>query len=814
MSTPPAAPSRAVNGSPGNQGLDDSAAQLRLFLRLLVPVAGGFGVTEVIVGLVYGEAAALVGAAALMAFAAWTAGWCLPRVGRVPIEPLALRLAIAMFVPIVAGGLLLRESVAVATLLPVAVALPYLGRRTLVELGLLALGVTILAGAANDVLPTADSIPWALRTALNLASSTAVFGMVALLVGQFAGRLRSTTHELANVIDLSTRLAQTLDPREVGDLTARYVALATGADECGICYWDEASDRILTYGYYPPERRAGVDEVYLLADYPATRAVLERHQPMVVDDTDPAADPAEVAYLHSIGQRSMATVPLLAKGRALGAIEATSRHPTHFDEGRVRLAQTLAVEAGMALENARLYEELRHLAFHDSLTGLANRALFQDRVEHAVTRRPGDEPGLVAVLFLDLDDFKTVNESLGHVGGDQLLAAVGDRIRACLRASDTAARLGGDEFAILLEDLRDESEATHVAQRVIDALRPPIRIGGTAAVIATSIGIAASPPGQDGVTELLRNADFAMYQAKHRGKGRYEVFRPILREAASERAALEALLNGAEDRDELRLHYQPVVDLTDGAIVGLEALVRWQAPGRGLLMPTDFIAIAEESGAIVRMGRWVLERACRETREWQAAFDLDGLTVGVNLSARQFQHPDLVAEVGAALTASGLEPSRLILEITESVLMQTTTSTIGKLADLRRIGVRLAIDDFGTGYSSLGYLQRFPVDMLKIDKTFIDGIGQRGNRPVLARAIVQLGRALGLQVVAEGIERPEQSAILRRLGCTRGQGYLYARPLAPSELRPLLAGRTLGLPGEGSGRPGEPIPIRRARGVA
>jgi diguanylate cyclase (GGDEF)-like protein len=815
MSVPTAVPPHAPSGAPSALGLDEGSAQLRLFLRLVIPVATGFAVVETVLGLAYGEVTAIVGASGLVAFAGWAGGWCLPRIGRVPIERLALRLAIAMYLPIVTSGLLLRDAGAITTLLPVAVALPYLGRRTLVELGLLALGVTILAGAANELLPTAESIPLAIRAALNLASITVVFGLVALLVGQFAARLRSTTQELASVIDLSTQLAQTLDQREIGDLTARYVALATGADECGICYWDQTTDRILTYGYYPPERRAGIDDAYELDDYPATRAVLERQRMMVVNDTDPAADPAEVAYLHSIGQRSMATLPLLAKGRALGAIEATSRQPAFFDERRVRLAQTLAAEAGMALENARLYEELRHQAFHDSLTGLANRALFRDRVEHAVARRPVGEPGLVAVLFLDLDDFKTVNESLGHVGGDQLLAAVGERIRACLRASDTAARLGGDEFAILLEDLRDESEATHVAQRVIDALRPPIRIGSTAAVIATSIGIAASPPGQDGATELLRNADFAMYQAKHRGKGRYEVFRPSLREAVSERAALEALMQGAEERDELRLLYQPIVDMADGSIVGIEALVRWQAPGRGLLMPADFIGLAEESGLIVQIGRWVLERACRETQAWRTAFDLDGLTVGVNLSARQFQHPDLVAEVGAALASSGLEPSRLILEITESVLMQTTTSTIGKLADLRRIGVRLAIDDFGTGYSSLGYLERFPVDILKIDKTFIDGIGERGNRPVLARAIVQLGRALDLQVVAEGIERQEQATVLRRLGCTRGQGYLYARPLTHDELEPILAVGSIALPGQPTGRTGaEPIPIRRSRGVA
>ncbi len=808
-------------------GLDDGAVQLRLFLRLVVPAALAFAACEGLIAALYRDLPAFIGAIGLTVFGIWTAVWCLPRVGRVPIDRLVFRLALATYLPIVVGGLLLRDAVAIATLLPVAIALPYVGRRRLVQLGALSVAVAAFIGGAADLVPNNASVPWALVTTLNVIGIATVFGLIALLVGQFATRLRSTTHELANVIELSTELAQTLDPREIGDLTARFVAVATGADECGICYWDEAADSILTYGYYPPERRGAVDEAYPLADYPATRAVLEKQQTMIVNDTDPTADAAEIAYLQSIGHRSMATLPLVAKGRSLGAIEATSRRPEFFDDRRLRLAQTLAAEAGMALENARLYEELRHQAFHDGLTGLANRALFQDRVEHAVVRRPGLDAGLVAVLFLDLDDFKTINESLGHAGGDQLLTAVAERLRTCLRASDTAARLGGDEFAILLEDLRDESEATNVAQRVIDALRPPIRIGGTAAVIATSIGIAVSPRGEDGATELLRNADFAMYQAKHGGKGRYEIFRPSLREAVTERAALEALMRGAEERDELRLHYQPVIDLTTGEIVGLEALVRWEAPGRGLLMPADFIGLAEESGLIVQIGRWVLERACRETQAWRQALDLEALTVGVNLSARQFQHPDLVPEVSAALAASGLDPSRLILEITESVLMQTTTATIGKLADLRRIGVRLAIDDFGTGYSSLGYLERFPVDMLKIDKTFIDGIGERGNRPVLARAIVQLGRALGLQVVAEGIERPEQAGVLRRLGCTRGQGYLYSRPLPADELEPLLVGRRVAVPGrvvrgpeptttERDHRQGgsEPIPIRRSRGVA
>ncbi len=730
-----------------------------------------------------------------------------------PIDRLVVRLVLAMVPILVLAGMAQPGAGTIATLIPLAVALPYLDRRMLGRLTLFVVALAAFQAVGADLIPQTSTIPADIRGVLHVSGVIIAFGIVCLLVSQFADRLRTTGNELASVVALSNELAQTLDPREIGDLTARHVAETIGADECGICYWDDSGERVLTFGYYPPERRSAVDDAYDLADYPLSRRVLESQVAVTVSDDDPAADPAETAYLRSIGQRSMAIVPLVAKGRSLGAIEATSARPGFFDPRRIRLARTLAAEAGIALENARLYDELRHQAFHDGLTGLANRTLFRDRVEHAVARRPGAASGTVAVLFLDLDDFKTINESLGHHGGDELLAAVGERIRACLRPADTAARLGGDEFAILLEDLDDETEAMNVAQRLLDSLRSPIRIGETAATIAASIGIALTSAGGDDVGELLRNADFAMYQAKRGGKNRYEVFRAALREAATERARLEALLRGAEARDELRIHYQPIVDLANGAIVGVEALVRWQPAGRGLLMPVDFIGLAEDSGLIVQIGRWVLDRACRQTQAWRERYDLDGLSVSVNLSARQFQHPDLIAEVGAALAASDLEPSRLVLEITESVLMQTTAATIGKLADLRRLGVRLAIDDFGTGYSSLGYLERFPVDILKIDKTFIDGIGEPGGRPVLARAILQLGRALGLQVVAEGVERREQVVALRRLGCTRAQGHLFARPLPAEAVEPLLrAGRVDAVvPGWEQASAG-PIPIRPVAG--
>jgi diguanylate cyclase (GGDEF)-like protein len=450
------------------------------------------------------------------------------------------------------------------------------------------------------------------------------------------------------------------------------------------------------------------------------------------------------------------------------------------------LGRSLAQAAAIALDNARLYEELRHQAFHDGLTGLANRALFSDRVEHALARsiRTGS---IIGVLFVDLDDFKTVNDRFGHQAGDQLLRSIAERIVAILRPGDTAARLGGDEFAILLEDLHGQDDARLVAERLIHAIRTPTRLGDVDALVGASIGIALSTAGGELAPDLLRNADFAMYRAKGAGKGRYEVFEASMRAGIAERAELEQIIHGAVDRGELRVAYQPIVELATGRAVGAEALVRWHPAGRPMLMPADFITLAEENGQIVAIGRWVIEEACRLGRRWQNQLNDPAFGISVNLSARQFQHPDLVRDVKAALASTGLAPAALTLEITESVLMQHTSSTIDTLGELRAHGVRLAIDDFGTGYSSLSYLDRFSVDVLKIDRTFIDGFGADREGPVLVRAIIELAQALGLQVVAEGIERVDQLAPLRALGCELGQGYLFSRPMEADALSGLLA---------------------------
>jgi diguanylate cyclase (GGDEF)-like protein/PAS domain S-box-containing protein len=425
-----------------------------------------------------------------------------------------------------------------------------------------------------------------------------------------------------------------------------------------------------------------------------------------------------------------------------------------------------------------LEDELAHRAFHDSLTGLSNRAVFRDRVEHALARSARTDASLT-ILLLDLDGFKMVNDSLGHDAGDDLLVAVGARIQACGRASDTVARLGGDEFAILLEDEGDESRARTVADRVLRELAAPFEVRGRDVFVRASIGIAISTGGETNTDDLIRNADTAMYAAKAAGKGRYEFFQAVMHTRALLQFEVQVDLQRALDRDEFEVHYQPIIDFATGATSGMEALVRWQHPTRGLLPPIEFIGVAEESGLIVPLGKWVLAEACRQTAEWRGLYaEASALTVSVNLSTRQLLEPDLVHQVEEVLADSGLDPSALTLEITEGSLMQDVVLTAEKLHHLKELGVLLAIDDFGTGSSSLAYLRQFPIDLLKIDKSFVDQMTTAGSQgPALVRAIIELAETFHLQTVAEGIEIDEQLDELRLAGCHSGQGYLFARPL-------------------------------------
>ncbi len=432
-------------------------------------------------------------------------------------------------------------------------------------------------------------------------------------------------------------------------------------------------------------------------------------------------------------------------------------------------------------ERKALEEQLRQRAFHDPLTLLANRNLFRDRVHHALALARRDRPS-VAVMFLDLDNFKNVNDSLGHEAGDRLLQAAAHRLVQSTRASDTVARLGGDEFAILLEGLQSQGEAEQVALALVDAMDAPFTLGSTEVRVSASIGAAFSDPGAD-AESLLSNADIAMYHAKAAGKNRFVNFQVQMQETLHERLRLESDMNKALANGEFLIEYQPVVDLGTRCLLGVEALLRWQHPEFGMLMPARFISIAEECGFIQKLGRWVLFNACRELRDWRGSIaGGSGLRISVNISGRHLQHGNLIQDVTDALRESQLEPGNMVIELTESTMMYNTDTNLARLRELQRMGVRLAIDDFGTGYSSLSYLHRFPIDILKIDRSFVSRLTNSDNGPELARAVIMLGETLGLDTVAEGIETEAQVAALLQLGCVAGQGFLFSKAVPLQQL--------------------------------
>jgi diguanylate cyclase (GGDEF)-like protein len=496
------------------------------------------------------------------------------------------------------------------------------------------------------------------------------------------------------------------------------------------------------------------------------------------------AEPGALPELAADGLRAAMAAPIFERGEVVGSLAVASRRAGRtYSPGEREALTAFAEHAGLALNDAHAVAQTVHQAFHDSLTDLPNRALFLDRLEHAFTRSARADTEL-AVLFADLDGFKTVNDSLGHEAGDELLVLVAERLRGVLRAVDTAARFGGDEFAILIEGPRNGGLGRLLAERVLEAFQEPFALRGRQLYISMSIGIAE---GRGEMDHLLRNADLAMYQAKSRGKGRFEVFEPGMHAAVVERLELEVDLKHALDRDELVLHYQPVCRLDSGEVVGVEALVRWAHPVRGLLGPNDFIPLAEESRLILALGNQVLRKACQQAAAWQASHPgSEPLEIGVNLSGVQLEQPDLVDQVRTALGRARLQPSCLVLEITETALMADTDANIEKLEALKALGVQLAVDDFGTGYSSLEYLRRFPVDILKIAKSFVDDVAGPAEDAALVKTIVDLADGFGLRVIAEGIEQADQRERLIELGCELGQGFHFARPAPPAAIEPLL----------------------------
>jgi diguanylate cyclase (GGDEF)-like protein len=581
------------------------------------------------------------------------------------------------------------------------------------------------------------------------------------------------------LLTLSRELADVTSMEQMAANVARATPMVIDCDLVTIVLIDD--DQVArikgTHGFDPD-----VESFMLQVEFPVDDRVMTGFELHTIED----AAPDVRAVMAASQALALATVPVLIDGATAGcvvvAVRDTADRLTDNPEIEEQLGG-LAGQVSTALRNARLLDQIRHQALHDALTGLPNRSLILDRAEHLLLRcRRHHSP--VAALFIDLDGFKDVNDTMGHAAGDQLLRSVAARLTAAVRDCDTIARLGGDEFVVLTEGLALDAAPELVAQRILDVLREPFHLDGrsTPLTVGASIGIAVGDRATAG--ELLRDADVALYQAKAAGKGRYVVFAPEMQTAVTDRATMEMDLRGALDRGEFFLVYQPIFDLRSGTITGAEALLRWRDVERGVVAPDRFIPILEDTGMIHDIGRWVLNEACRQTAAWhREGFAIDA---SVNVSARQLERDTLVTDVVEALTLSGLPATSLIVEITETTIMRDAEATVRRLKGLKELGVRIAIDDFGTGYSSLAYLQQFPVDALKIDRSFINAIADSPESAALIHTLVQLGKTLGLQTLAEGIEDDDQVDQLQREECDSGQGFLFARPLEPDDLRQLL----------------------------
>ncbi len=519
---------------------------------------------------------------------------------------------------------------------------------------------------------------------------------------------------------------------------------------------------------------------YNLADTPCQRVIggSSCHYPRNLQQIFP-----KDYELVKLNAESYIGVPLInSSGTILGHLVVIDEIPIEDGSTELSILKIFAARAAAELERQKVEEKLAHDALHDRLTNLPNRHLLSNHLNRALEKYRRDRNRKFAVFFLDLDRFKYINDSLGHTSGDRLLIAIAERLKICLRASDILARLGGDEFAILLEDIHSLEEATKLAERIQRSLDAPFHLGIHEVFTSVSIGIAFSKPGLNSPEELLRNADIAMYKAKALGKTRYELFDEVLHTQVVDRLHLETDFRNSLDRGEFRPHYQPIISLVDGRVIGFEALARWKHPQRGYVSPEEFIPLAEETGMIISLGWLILQEACYQLREWQIQLNNPNLTMAVNISQKQLSQPHLTDSLLQILQITGLEADKLRLEITESQLMENTQATMETLKKLKALNCQLYLDDFGTGYSSLSYLHSLPIDVLKIDRSFVAAINSEGNNSEIVEAIVMMAKSLGLKVIAEGIETKAQLAKLQTLGCLYGQGYLFAKPLESQSL--------------------------------
>ena len=680
--------------------------------------------------------------------------------------------------------------------------------------------VAVLACYALDAIPDRDfdSRPLAAAAAIAIGITAATTSITVVVLDSISSRatvaLLLVVPGLAvlvayrAVVRLRSRLRRLEFLREAGSLLARSPALDRGlqdvlaltrdmidADvaEVVLASPDNAA-RALRVLSGPGDARATLEEVDLSDDHLTTRVVRETRV-LALRRRD-AGDVLD-AHVPDCTLRDALVVPLPGKKVALGTLLVGNlrRAGRPFSDTDTALLESLAGQLGSELENARLgqtlgrltelSEELERQAFRDPLTGLANRALFTEKLDDAVGRQAMNG-GLVAVLFVDIDDFKAVNDHRGHEAGDDLLVAVAGRLRGCIRDVDTCARLGGDEFAILLEGFASDYDAEIVAERVISAFRQPFRgVGGETIAVSASVGVAVADAPTDG-TGILSDADVAMYRAKAQGKATFTLFEPAMRAELFRPIEVRSNLRLALKNEEFALHYQPIVSLRSGALVGAEALVRWQSAEKGMVAPSEFIPIAEESGLIEELGGWVLREACGQARRWCGVRSDPPIWVTVNISRRQLESAAFVDVVTEALEKSRLDSRLLVLEITESVAAFDDATVLASLTALKALGVRLALDDFGSGYSSIGLLQQLPLDVLKLDRQFIESVGTDGRATQLTQTIVDLARTFGLETIAEGVERPEQVDLLVSLGCDLAQGFHFAKPLEPSGIEALL----------------------------
>lgn len=585
-------------------------------------------------------------------------------------------------------------------------------------------------------------------------------------------------------------LLDNLDPSRLLDMIVSRATALLGTPH-GYIYLREPGDDAITVRV-----GTGVFEGYLGRRMPLGEGlggrVVTTGLPLSIDDYDAWEGRSQTLPSGTFG--SVVGVPLTSGGNVVGVLGLGSGHTARRWGSRdIEALTSFGKLASIALDNARLIDVAQRGALYDPTTGLPNRELLTDRISHALAGHRADDSESIAVVLLGLDRFKVINESLGHAIGDRLLIAVGQRLVNGLRPGDTVARVGGDEFGIIFDPVADATEAGAIADRIVEELRAPFPLNGREWFVSASMGIALARPGRATPDELLREAEIAMVRAKGDSTQRHALFEPSMSAQTMERVELESDLRSALERGELRVHYQPIVTLESTEIVGFEALVRWQHPTRGLVPPLAFIPLAEEAGLIVPIGKWVLETACRQAARWRAGGSVATaapLFVSVNLSAREFSQTGLVEDVAAILAATGLEPSALELEITESILMDQSETGIRTLHRLRALGVRLVLDDFGTGYSSLSYLKHLPLDTIKIDRSFVAGIEEKADQSIV-EAVVALAHGLGIGVVAEGIETERQAGRLLELGCDLGQGYLFSRPVPAAKTARLLRAPTI-----------------------